>query len=103
MPAAIAHIGDVQVVHLFQATSEQDAVFGRMTPPDAEAASWLTGRLQHVGFWATDIGGMRARLQDQSVAFRERTLPDKHQFVLRDPDGIEIEVNFLLSELASAS
>ncbi len=99
MPAAIVSIGDVQVVHMFQATPEQDAVFAKLAPIDAATAEWRTGRLHHVGFWATGIAAFRTRLQQHSVAFRERTLLDKHQFVFRDPDEIEIEVNFPLSEL----
>lgn len=99
--AARIFIGDVEVVNLFQATPEQEAIFSRMAPPDAEAENWRTGGLQHVGFWATGIVAMRARLEDKGVPFRERTLPDKTPFVLKDPDGIEIEVNFPFSELTS--
>ncbi len=94
-------VGDVQVVHLFQATSEQDAIFSRMGPADAETTRWRTGRLQHVGFWASGFEGMRNRLQERGAEFQERTLADKHQLILRDPDGIEIEVNFPLSELTA--
>lgn len=99
VPAAIVSVGDVQVAHLFQATPDQEAVFARMAATDPKAAAWRTGRLQHVGFWATGIAAMRARLQGIGVPFRERTLPDKHQFVLRGPDEVEIEVNFPLSEV----
>lgn len=99
MPAAIVSVDGVQVVHMFQATPEQDSVFAKLAPTDAATAEWRTGRLHHVGFWATGIAAFRARLQQHSVTFRERTLPDKHQFVFRDPDEIEIEVNFPLAEL----
>jgi len=99
MPAAIVSVGGVQVAHLFQATAEQDAVFAKLAPVDAATAEWRTGRLHHVGFWATGVAAFRTRLQKYGVPFRERALPDKYQFVLRDPDDIEIEVNFPLSEL----
>ncbi len=98
MPAAIVSIGDVQVVHVFQATAAQDAIFSRMQPADEETAYWRTGRLHHVGFWATDVPAFRERLQHHGVPFREHTLPDKYQFVFKDTDDIEIEVNFPLSE-----
>lgn len=98
-PAAIVSIGDVQVVHLFQATAEQDAVFARLAPTDDETAYWRTGRLHHVGFWATDFRAMKARFEAHGVPYREQTLPDKHQLVVKDPDQIEIEFNFPLAEL----
>jgi hypothetical protein len=31
----------------------------------------------------------------------ERTLPDKHQLQMTDPDGIQLNLNFPLSELAT--
>ena len=96
VPAAIASINGVQVVHLFQATSDQDARFGPSEPVDVESPPWRTGRLQHVGFWARDVEGMRARLEANGVRYRERALSEKHQFVVYDPDGVEIEVNFPL-------
>ena len=74
MPAAIVSIGSVQVVHLFQATPEQDAVFARLAPADAATAEWRTGRLHHVGFWATGIAAFRARLQQHGIAFRDPRL-----------------------------
>jgi len=77
--AAKVFIANIEVVNLFQATPEQEAVFGRMEPSDVETANWRTGRLQHVGFWATGIVTMRARLEAKGVPFGERTLPDKHQ------------------------
>ncbi|HWO72192.1 MAG TPA: VOC family protein [Dehalococcoidia bacterium] len=97
-PGCIAYVGDAQIAHIFQATPEQEAVFSRIQYPDEETRSWPSGRLQHVGFWATGVPEFRARLQANNVPFRERAMPDKYQFALRDPDGLEIEVNFPLSE-----
>src|ERR1051326_8799966 len=79
VPAAIVYLDDMMLIHLFQATPEQDATFSRILPPDDE---WLTGRLHH-------------------VAFKERTLERaaKHLIVLKDLDGIEIELSFALDEL----
>ncbi|MEK7215319.1 MAG: VOC family protein [Chloroflexota bacterium] len=98
-PGARVYIGELEVVNLFQASPEQEAIFRRLVPPDDEAAQWPTGRLQHVGFWAKGVEALRTRLTANAVAFRERTLADKHQFFLHDPDGVEIEVNFPLSEV----
>jgi len=97
-PAFIVSIGDREVVHVFQASPEMEAVFARMAPRDDETAQWRTGRLHHVEFWATGVTEMRARLAAAGVAFRERTLPDKHQLNLTDPDGIQVGINFPLAE-----
>ena len=100
VPAAIASIGDVQVVHLFQATPEQDAVLGPVSAvTDPQASAWRTGRVQHVGFWAKDVEDMRARFADHQVPYRERRMADKHQYVVYDPDAVEIEINFPLTEV----
>ena len=98
VPAFIVSIGDREVVHVFQASPEMEAVFARMAPRDDETAQWRTGRLHHVEFWATGLAEMRARLAAAGVAFRERTLPDKHQLNLTDPDGIQVGINFPLAE-----
>jgi catechol 2,3-dioxygenase-like lactoylglutathione lyase family enzyme len=103
IPGAVISIGDREVVHLFQATPDQDAVFARMEPSDEETAEWRTGRLHHVEFWASDLKGMKERLTNEGVPFSERTLPDKHQISTRDPDGIAVGLNFQLSELQTGA
>ena len=103
VPGAVVSIGDREVVHLFQASAEQDAVFARMEPSDEETAQWRTGRLHHVEFWASDLQGMRERLAAEGAEFSERTLPDKHQISTRDPDGIAVGLNFQLSEMESGA
>jgi catechol 2,3-dioxygenase-like lactoylglutathione lyase family enzyme len=102
IPGAVVSIGDVEVVHLFQATPEQQAVFTRMDPSDEATASWRTGRLHHVEFWAKGLSQVKERLAAAGVTFSERTLPDKHQLSLRDPDEVQIGLNFPLGELSSA-
>jgi catechol 2,3-dioxygenase-like lactoylglutathione lyase family enzyme len=96
--AAKVQIGEVDVVHLFQASPAQNAVYERISPKGDEE-SIQTGRVVHVGFWATDHRAMKADLIRSGVPFKEWTLPDKHQLVMHDPDNTEIEVNFPLSEL----
>jgi catechol 2,3-dioxygenase-like lactoylglutathione lyase family enzyme len=102
VPAFIVSIGDRERVHVFQASAEMEAIFARM-PSSEQLDGWLTGRLHHVEFWATDLNGMRARLASRNVAVTERTLPDKHQLHMVDPDGIQVNLNFPLSEVAGAS
>jgi catechol 2,3-dioxygenase-like lactoylglutathione lyase family enzyme len=97
VPAFIVSIWpDRQVVHVFQASEDMERVFARL--PLADLQGWNTGRLHHVEFWATGLQEFRARFQDQGVAFTERALPDKYQVGLRDPDGIQVNLNFPLSE-----
>ena len=55
-----------------------------------------TGRLDHIAFAATDVDGVRKRLQVQGVKFRESIVPrtGDTQFFLYDPDGVGVELNF---------
>jgi catechol 2,3-dioxygenase-like lactoylglutathione lyase family enzyme len=101
VPAFIVSIGDREVVHVFQASPEMEAIFARLPPAD-QLQGWNTGRLHHVEFWATDLAGMRIRLNDERVEVKERTLPDKHQLQMKDPDGIEVNLNFTLAEASAA-
>jgi catechol 2,3-dioxygenase-like lactoylglutathione lyase family enzyme len=98
VPAFIVSIGNREVVHVFQASPEMEAIFARM--PSAHAVEgWTTGRLHHVEFWASDLNAVRARLAGQGVEVTEKTLPDKHQLHMCDPDGIQVNLNFPLSEV----
>ena len=98
VPAFIVSIGDREVVHVFEASREMEAIFARMPSSDA-LDGWNTGRLHHVEFWATDLESMRTRLASNGIAVLERTLPDKHQVHMSDPDGIQVNLNFPLSEV----
>src|SRR5215475_14799675 len=62
IPAFIVSLGDREVVHVFQASAEMEAVFAKLPPAD-QLEGWATGRLHHVEFWASDLPAMRARLQ----------------------------------------
>jgi catechol 2,3-dioxygenase-like lactoylglutathione lyase family enzyme len=97
--AAIVWIGDTQVVHMFQARPEADAIFDRIKPRDDDSKQYPTGRILHVEFWAQDLVGMRSRLDSAGVEYAERTLPDKHQVTMEDPDGIHVGLNFPLAEI----
>jgi len=97
VPAFIVSIGDHEVVHVFQASPEMEAIFATLSPAE-QLKGWNTGRLHHVEFWATDLAAMRARLAAHGVAVQERQLPDKYQVQMNDPDGIEVNLNFPLSE-----
>jgi len=100
MPAALVFIGGQAMVHLFQAGDDLEAIFGRLTPPDEEAAKWATGRMHHIALRATGLPEMRERLQAANVTFTERSIAamDKHFIVCKDPDGVELEIQFALVE-----
>jgi catechol 2,3-dioxygenase-like lactoylglutathione lyase family enzyme len=98
--AAIVWLGENQVVHLFQSRPEAEEVFARMTPKDEAEAEYPTGRILHVEFWAEGLADMRKQLAGAGVETAERTLPDKHQVTMEDPDGIHIGLNFPLAEIA---
>jgi catechol 2,3-dioxygenase-like lactoylglutathione lyase family enzyme len=102
VPAFIVSIGDREVVHVFQASPEMETIFARM-PSAQQLEGWVTGRLHHVEFWATDLNGVRARLAGHGVTVTERMLPDKHQLHMTDPDGIQVNLNFPLSEVSPRS
>jgi catechol 2,3-dioxygenase-like lactoylglutathione lyase family enzyme len=102
VPAFIVSIDDREVVHVFHASPEMEAIFATLPPVD-QLQGWNTGRLHHVEFWATDLPAMRARLSAHSITVKERTLPDKHQLQMSDPDGIEVNLNFPLSEAAPSA
>jgi catechol 2,3-dioxygenase-like lactoylglutathione lyase family enzyme len=102
VPAFIVSIGTREVVHVFQASPEMEAIFARL-PPSSEVDGWNTGRLHHVEFWATDLGAVRERLKAHGVDVTERTLPDKHQLHMSDPDDIQVNLNFPLSEVSPRS
>lgn len=63
-----------------------------------------TGTVDHMAFTATGLAGMRARLQQQGIAFRERTVPALgiHQVFCEDPSGVTIELNYPAAEAAAA-
>ena len=61
-----------------------------------EASEQRLGRLDHIAFAATDVDGVRKRLQSKNVKFRESIVPrtGDTQFFMYDPDGVGVELNF---------
>jgi len=59
--------------------------------------------VDHLAFLATDLGGMKQRLQQVKLPFRERTVPGLglHQVFVEDPSGVTIELNFPAHEAAT--
>ena len=64
-----------------------------------------TGTLDHMAFRATGLAQMRARLRENNVAYRERTVPSLglHQVFFEDPSDVTIELNFPAAEAEQAA
>jgi catechol 2,3-dioxygenase-like lactoylglutathione lyase family enzyme len=77
------YLGDQPVLHLVQRR-------------DGEPAQEGSGNLDHVAFQATDLEGTRRLLAEAGLSFREAVVPRDHtvQIFVRDPDGIQVELNF---------
>lgn len=54
------------------------------------------GNVDHLAFEATDLEGTRRLLAAESLPFREAVVPRDGtvQIFVRDPDGIQVELNF---------
>ncbi|MEK9678310.1 MAG: VOC family protein [Rhodospirillaceae bacterium] len=54
------------------------------------------GALDHVAFNATDRAGLKAKLTDLGVPFKERKVPNMelHQIFVDDPNEITVEINY---------
>jgi len=63
-----------------------------------------SGTVDHMAFRATGLAEMRTRLQENNVAYRERTVPSLglHQVFLEDPSAVTIELNFPAAEAQAA-
>jgi len=77
------YLGDHPVLHLVQRKDGE-------TPLDG------SGNLDHVAFQATDLEGTRRVLAEAGLSFREAVVPRDNtvQIFVRDPDGIQVELNF---------
>ncbi len=77
------YLGDQPVLHLVQRK-------------DGEAHNEGSGNLDHVAFQAVDLEGTRRALTEAGLVFREAIVPRDNtvQIFVRDPDGIQVELNF---------
>jgi catechol 2,3-dioxygenase-like lactoylglutathione lyase family enzyme len=82
-PGAWLYVGDRPVVHLVGGQNKD----GIRT----------TGSVDHVAFAGEDLPAFRERLSSRKIKFEERGVPGRplRQVFLHDPDGVQIEVNFL--------
>ncbi len=91
-PGYWLYCGGTPTVHLI-GPRESDAEL-----PPRQAAG--TGLLDHIAFSCTGLAGMRARLAEHEVSYKERIIPRDRQtqIFLYDPDGVAVELNYPASE-----
>ena len=91
-PGYWLYSGGVATVHLMGTRKPREGIVVRGTEKKYED----TGRLDHIAFAASDVEGVRKRLQTRNVKFRESIVPrtGDTQFFLYDPDGVGVELNF---------
>jgi catechol 2,3-dioxygenase-like lactoylglutathione lyase family enzyme len=77
------YLGEHPVLHLVQRK-------------EGEAHQDGSGNLDHVAFQAVDLEGTRRLLTEAGLPFREAVVPRDQtvQIFVRDPDGIQVELNF---------
>src|SRR4051812_30871323 len=91
-PGYWLYSGGVATVHLMGTRKPREGIVVRGTEKKYDD----TGRLDHIAFAATDVEGVRKRLQSKNVKFRESIVPrtGDTQIFLYDPDGVGVELNF---------
>lgn len=91
-PGYWLYSGGVATVHLLGERKPREGIVVRGTGKKFED----TGRFDHIAFAATDLEGVRMRLQSRNVKFREQIVPrtGAAQIFLHDPDGVGVELNF---------
>lgn len=102
-PFRLLFLGDQALVHLLGAGAELDEFLARNAPAYAAGIERGTGNMEHVAFNATGFKDFLARVMAANVHFEQRILADYGvvQLLFSDVDGVEIEVNFPISELPS--
>jgi hypothetical protein len=70
-PGYWLYSGGVATVHLMGTRQPREGIVVRGTEKKYEG----TGRLDHIAFAATDVDGVRKRLQSKNVKFRESIVP----------------------------
>lgn len=91
-PGYWLYSGGVPTVHLLGERKPREGIVVRGT----EAQFDNTGRFDHIAFSASDLAGVRKRIEGSNVKYREQVIPRTGgtQIFLYDPDGIGVELNF---------
>jgi len=99
-PGYWLYSGGVATVHLLGPRVPREGITVR-----GEKKFDDTGRFDHIAFAATDLPGVRKRLKQHDVKFREQIVPrtGAGQIFLFDPDGVGVELNFPPEEVQKAA
>lgn len=91
---------DFGVVHLIGIDRNDPEGLVAYLGDKAESGLHGSAAVDHLAFLATDLKSMRETLVNESLIFRERTVPDLglHQVFVEDPSGVTIELNFPAAE-----
>ena len=83
------YLGEAPVVHLMEAADRDREI----VIPAPQAG---TGSFDHVAFQGDDFEGMKEKLKQAGLAYRERVVPGGAlaQLFVRDPEGVLVEINF---------
>lgn len=102
-PMRLLFLGDQALVHLLGAGPALDEFLAREAPSHRSGPARRTGNLEHVAFNGSGLREFKEKLDAAAVPYVQRSLDDYGvaQFLFDDPDGVEIEVNFPLSELSA--
>src|SRR5262249_26451583 len=98
-PGYWLYSGGVPTVHLLGPRQPREGITVRGTEKKYED----TGRFDHIAFAATDLAGVRKRLESREVTLRDEIVPrtGAAQTCLYDPDGVGVELNFPPEEAAN--
>jgi catechol 2,3-dioxygenase-like lactoylglutathione lyase family enzyme len=102
-PMRLLFLGDQALVHLLGAGPALDEFLARSAPSYTAGVERKTGNMEHVAFNGAGLREFKEKLDAAGVRYVQRSLDDYGvaQFLLDDPDGVEIEVNFPLAELSA--
>ena len=91
-PGSWLSSGGTATVHLMGTRTPREGIVVRGTEKKYED----TGRFDHIAFAASDVEGVRKRLESKNVKYRESIVPrtGDTQIFLYDPDGVGVELNF---------
>jgi catechol 2,3-dioxygenase-like lactoylglutathione lyase family enzyme len=83
IPGHWLYCGGAPVVHL-------------MKREEGERSNAHSGRLDHIAFRCSDPDALRARLRANDVPYQETAIANFGllQIFVRDPDGLQLELNF---------
>lgn len=91
-PGYWLYSGGVPTVHLLGERKPREGIVVRGTAAKFDN----TGRFDHIAFAASDLAGVKKRIESTKVKYREQVIPRTGgtQLFLYDPDGVGVELNF---------